>query len=164
RSLKACRHAARPPTHKRARCALPSVLEGGLKLVPGRADQQRVNLRFAPPAGSLTIDADAGQLRQVVVNLLLNALDAMPAGGAVEGVAPADEAPVEFAGHDTRAGIPAQVPPPPFPPVATGKETGLGLGLVVSKRIVEDHGGTLRGFNRPDNSGATFVVRLPRAA
>src|SRR5207244_6450745 len=104
--------------------------------------------------------ADAGQLRQVVVNLLLNALDAMPAGGTLEVEARRDESRAQFAITDTGTGIAPDLVPRLFEPFATGKETGLGLGLVVSKRIVEDHGGTVREFNRPDG-GPTFVVQLP---
>jgi signal transduction histidine kinase len=87
----------------------------------------------------------------------------MSAGGTLEVLARRDGAAVEFAINDTGTGIPAEIVPRLFEPFATGKETGLGLGLVVSKRIVEDHGGTVRGFNRP-GGGATFVVRLPDRA
>ena len=60
---------------------------------------------------------------------------------------------------DTGPGIRTDILPRLFEPFATGKETGLGLGLVVSKRIVEEHGGTIRGSN-PPGGGACFTVRL----
>jgi signal transduction histidine kinase len=68
--------------------------------------------------------------------------------------------PIELAVADTGPGITPDILPRLFQPFATRKETGLGLGLVVSQRIVEAHGGTLRGFNLPQG-GACFVVRLP---
>jgi len=160
RSLKTFIDYARPPKLERAACDLAAVLEGGLKLVRGQAAQQGVEMRFNPPAEEIWLDADPAQLRQVVVNLLRNALDAMPAGGTLEVLARRNGDAAEFTINDTGTGIAAEIVPRLFEPFATGKETGLGLGLVVSKRIVEDHGGTVRGYNRPAG-GATFVVRLP---
>jgi signal transduction histidine kinase len=96
----------------------------------------------------------------VLVNLLLNALDAMPTGGALEVSVGREGANATAAVSDTGPGIAAEVLPRLFEPFATGKEAGVGLGLVVCKRIVEDHGGAVRGFNRP-GGGATFLVTLP---
>jgi two-component system sensor histidine kinase HydH len=150
---------ARPPKLERVTCDLAAVADGALTLVRGRAQQQRVEVRFAPPAEPITLNADPAQLRQVLVNLLLNALDVMPTGGALELAVAREGGEATIAVNDTGPGIAVEIAPRLFEPFATNKEAGVGLGLVVSKRIVEDHGGTLRGFNR--QGGATFLVRLP---
>jgi two-component system sensor histidine kinase HydH len=104
---------------------------------------------------------DGDQVGQVLVNLTLNALDVMPRGGVLElRLRGPEHGQVELSVCDTGPGIAAGVLPRLFEPFVSDKETGLGLGLSVSRRIVEDHGGTLRGFNRPEG-GACFVVRLP---
>ena len=86
--------------------------------------------------------------------------NALPNGGTMDvSLAPA-EGGLELSVIDSGTGIAPDIHPRLFEPFATGKETGLGLGLVVSKRIVEDHGGTITGANRPAG-GAMFTVRLP---
>src|SRR5207244_13545677 len=116
------------------------------------------------PPGPVAAEADADQLRQVLVNLVLNALDAMPRGGRLDiHLRAAEDGSVELSVLDTGPGIAAAILPRLFEPFVSDKETGLGLGLSVSKRIVDDHGGTLRGMNRPEG-GAAFVVRLPGLA
>ena len=160
-SLRTLLDYARPPKLERVTCDLTAVVESALKLVRGRVGQQNVEVRFVPPVEPVALSADPAQLRQVLVNLLLNALDAMPTGGSLELTAGRDGPDATLAVSDSGAGIAAEMLPRLFEPFATGKETGVGLGLVVSKRIVEDHGGALRGFNRP-GGGATFSVSLPR--
>ncbi len=158
-SLRTLLDYARPPKLERVKCDLTAVAESAVQLVRGRAGQQGVTIRFVPP-GAITLDADPGQLRQVVVNLMLNALDAMPTGGTLELTVGRDAGDATLIVTDTGPGITSAMLPRLFEPFATGKETGVGLGLVVSRRIVEDHGGVLHGFNRPVG-GATFVMRLP---
>jgi two-component system sensor histidine kinase HydH len=160
RSLRTLLDYARPPKLDRVHCDMGTVVEGALKLVRGRAQQQGVEVVFTPPPDPIALSADPAQLRQVLVNLLLNGLDTMPTGGMIEVALGRDGSEVTVAVSDTGPGIAADMAARMFEPFATNKETGVGLGLVVSKRIVEDHGGTLRGFNR-SGSGATFLIRLP---
>lgn len=151
---------ARPPKLERVKCDLAAVAEGALQLVRGRAQQQAVDMRIHIPLEPIELNADPAQLRQVVVNLLLNALDEMPMGGTLDMAIACEGPEATLSVSDTGTGIAPEIAPRLFEPFATSKETGVGLGLVVSKRIVEDHGGVLRGFNKP-GGGATFQIQLP---
>src|SRR5262245_49598748 len=160
RSVRTFLDYARPPKLERTACDLARLVRGTLGLVRGRAESQHVQLRFSEPEPPPVIDADAGQVQQVLVNLTLNALDAMPHGGTLTIGVTAGPETAEITVTDTGPGVAADVLPRLFEPFATNKETGLGLGLVVSKRIVEDHGGTITARDRP-GGGACFAVRLP---
>jgi two-component system sensor histidine kinase HydH len=152
---------ARPPRPERRLVDLKGVVEQTLALIRGRARKQRVALRFEPPAGPMEVEADGEQIRQLLVNLALNALDVMPRGGVLEvGLNPGDDGQVEVWVLDTGPGIPPRHLSRLYEPFFTSKETGLGLGLAVSQRIAHDHGGTLRASNGPQG-GARFVLRLP---
>src|SRR5262249_8002505 len=126
-----------------------------------RARQQGVALDVRCPPGPVSSQADPGQLENVLVNLCINALDAMPGGGrlGVELTAPGG-AGVRLAVTDTGGGIPPEMDGRLFTPFASTKPTGTGLGLSISQRIVEEHGGRLRGGNCPER-GACFVITLP---
>jgi two-component system, NtrC family, sensor histidine kinase HydH len=152
---------ARPPKLQRSACDLVALIRRTLSLVRGRAEGQNVELQFAEPAVPMVLDVDAEQLQQVLVNLVLNALDAMPNGGKLEMAATFNQAKgVEIIVSDTGPGVAPEVRSRLFEPFATDKETGLGLGLVVSRRIVEDHGGTITEEGGL-GGGARFAVRLP---
>src|SRR5205085_8752963 len=102
----------------------------------------------------------------VLVNLLLNALDAMPRGGALGlevGVTVAREGKERTAWLsvcDTGPGIAPEMAPQLFTPFASTKPTGTGLGLSLARRIVEEHGGQISAANRTEG-GACFNVVLP---
>jgi signal transduction histidine kinase len=156
---------ARPPRLECRRLDLSGPVERTLALIAGRARKQHVTVRFTPPEPRVFVQADEEHLRQLFVNLALNALDVMPRGGTLQveirPPRPADEKRfVEVRVLDTGPGIPAELLPRLFQPFVSGKETGLGLGLVTSRRIAESHGGTLQAQNRPEG-GACFTLRLP---
>jgi two-component system sensor histidine kinase HydH len=151
---------ARPPRLQRAPCDLRAVVAQSVDLVRARANQQGVTLDVRSPDGALMADVDGGQITTVLVNLFLNALDAMPRGGRLEVRAEAsgDAAVIQVA--DTGPGLAAAVVPHLFTPFVSTKPTGTGLGLSISRRVLEEHGGTIRAGNRPEG-GAVFTVTLP---
>jgi signal transduction histidine kinase len=153
---------ARPPKPAWADCDLTRVVQDAVALARGRINQAGITVRLNVPADPCRLLADRTQLVQVVLNLLLNAVDAMPTGGAltIDLAGQPTEGTVELAVRDTGPGIATDVLSRLFEPFVTGKETGTGLGLVVSRQMVDDHGGTITGSNDP-GGGARFVVRLP---
>jgi two-component system, NtrC family, sensor histidine kinase HydH len=152
---------ARPAKAERRPTDLAPVVQGVVGLVRGRAEKQRVAVRVELPPGGVTVTADEEQLRQVFVNLCLNALDAMPTGGTlILTVRTANPRQAQVEVSDTGPGIPKAVLPRLFEPFVSSKDTGLGLGLVISERSVRDHAGTIGAANRV-GGGASFFVTLP---
>ncbi len=152
---------ARPPKPERKRFTILDEVQSVVELVRGRANKQHVKIQIETSDSLRKQVGDPGLIRQAIVNLMLNALDAMPSGGtirisqrvtAIGGVA------VEVA--DTGPGIAEEILPRLFQPFVSGKDTGLGLGLVITRRILEDHGGSISGANRP-GGGAVFTLFLP---
>lgn len=118
---------------------------------------------YSPPAEAVWAEVDSDLFRQVLLNLLLNALEAVRSGGAV-GVAVENDADggLSLRVMDDGCGLPAALGDRIFAPFITTKELGLGLGLSVCKRIVESHGGSIAAANRAEG-GAVFTVQLPPA-
>jgi signal transduction histidine kinase len=171
---------ARPPRSERRQADLVNVLRRAMALVEGRARRQKVALVAKLPSEPISLLIDPEQIHQVAVNLLLNALDALPRGGTVQlSVVPnlkcQTESPngmsadggrritghaIEVEVRDTGSGIAPRIRDRLFEPFVSSKETGVGLGLSISKRLIEAHGGTIRGQNSPEG-GAVFTFTLP---
>jgi PAS domain S-box-containing protein len=161
RTLQTFLEFARPPKPERRLLMLAALIERVFALIGGRAQKQGVELRFLPPPAPVQLEADHDQIQQLLLNLALNALDAMPRGGVLQVVLlPPRDGQVELQVVDGGTGIAADLLPKIFSPFVSNKETGLGLGLAVSRRVAEDHGGTLTAHNRPEG-GACFILRLP---
>jgi len=156
---------ARPPRLVREPTSAASVVAAAVDLVKPQASRLRIALALRlEPCG--LISADPQQLRQVVLNLLLNAIDAQPQGGAVD-VAVRPDQRGDLAGclievRDAGPGVPEELSDRIFEPFVSTKETGIGLGLAISSRIVRWHGGELHVANLPER-GASFSVFLPLA-
>ncbi len=150
---------ARPPKAERRPTELTAVVRRAFDLLRPRAERQKVEL-VVRADGEVSLTADPDQLHQVVVNLGLNALDAMPTGGTLTATVVRQNHGVAVEVSDTGVGIPPAILARLFEPFASGKDTGLGLGLVVCQRIAEDHGGAIRGGNGP-TAGARFTITLP---
>lgn len=151
---------ARPPKPERRLLKLHDVIAAVQGLIRGRAEKQQVAVRVSIPAEPIFLTADAGQLQQVLVNLILNAFDAMPSGGVMTLVVRQTGGWIDVELTDSGHGIAPELLPRLFQPFVSGKDTGLGLGLAISLRIAEDHGGTILASNRP-GAGASFTLRLP---
>lgn len=174
---------ARPSKPEKTLFDLSHVISESLRLISGRASSQRVRIHCDVPSGPALIDADKEQLRQVIINLLLNAMDAMPTGGelSLSLQSPPEWAEGELPNRilattesvrqpawaltiaDTGQGIPPQILDHVFEPFVTNKPTGTGLGLSICQRIIEAHGGAIRAANRAAR-GAVFSIRLPAPA
>lgn len=106
---------------------------------------------------------DPRRLQQVLLNFLLNAIQAMPEGGTLDVRLRQDASMWRLAVQDSGTGMDASTASEVFEPFVTTKEKGSGLGLHVARRIVEDHGGHIELETAP-GAGSTFTVVLPRSA
>jgi signal transduction histidine kinase len=146
---------------------LEAVVEEVVRLLQMSAHKKDVTL--ARTGDPLPIGvADASRLKQALVNLLLNAIQASPAGTTVvvttrTRVDTAGHPVVEVAIQDEGPGIPEEQRETIFNPFVTTKANGTGLGLSVTRQIVAEHGGSISA-ERVVGSGAMFVVRLPLTA
>ncbi len=113
-------------------------------------------------SGQHTLRADREMLRRAVLNLVLNALDAMPQGGTLTASSTAAPEATELHIADSGRGLSENVLPRIFEPFFTTKQAGTGLGLAIVARIAEAHGGTVTAANGP-GGGAVFTLRFPRA-
>ena len=142
--------------------AVGSLLSKVLELLDGDANRRGVQLMRSFPEGeALKVAGDADRLQQVLVNLALNALDAVPQGGWVRvGAATTGGGTVRLWVEDNGPGIPPELRERIFEPFFTTKAHGSGLGLSIVHAIVIQHGGTLT-VESSETGGARFLLTLP---
>ena len=143
---------------------LQDVVESCLEMFQERLSNHRVQVDMEVDPGLPNVQADSDQMSQVIINLIMNALHAMPDGGRLRlALAPNKDA-VRLTVADTGHGIPPHVLSRIFDPFFTTKEfgKGTGLGLTVVKGIIEEHHGSIHVESEP-GKGTTFSIILPRS-
>ncbi len=150
----------RDPQPDRRRFALQRVVRRAVEQV---RMPETVAVESDLPAKPMVVDADPDQIERVLVNLIRNAVQAMPEGGELRVSCRERAGEAVIAVADTGVGISAEALPKIFEPLYTGKAKGIGLGLPVSQRYADLNGGRIECESR-EGEGATFRLILPRAA
>jgi CheY-like chemotaxis protein len=152
---------ARRETGKREDLDLNQILHDLMEFLH-RVVRANVHLSVEPANVPLRISADRGQIEQVITNLAVNAIDAMPEGGTLSIVTGGDENAAWLKVSDTGTGIPETIRDRIFEPFFTTKEVGkgTGLGLSVAHGIIVAHGGRI-DVECPAEGGTTFRFELP---
>jgi signal transduction histidine kinase len=145
---------------QRQPCAVRKLVSDVLGALAPQLSAQGIETTIDVPAEA-NITADTDMLRRAVLNLVLNALDAMPDGGelVITSVAGAHGFELEVA--DSGPGLSEEVRRRAFEPFFTTKNSGTGLGLAIVYRIAEVHGGDVIAANCPEG-GAAFTLRIPQ--
>lgn len=153
---------ARPRGLAREPLALDELLDAVVELHREEAAQRGVAIRRAPSETPARALGDREKLRQVFVNLLVNAIEATPEGGAIELSARVERGRASVEIRDTGPGIAEEDLPRLFDPFFTTKPGGTGLGLSIVRKILEQHGGAIELRSRV-GEGTTTIVELPAA-
>jgi signal transduction histidine kinase len=138
-----------------------AIVDKSLRGIAPELERGQVELSaHLPPA--VPVRADPQRLQQVFLNVLLNAVQALPAGGRIDVELTQNDGVARIQFTDNGAGIPAAVRGRLFEPFVTSKPHGSGLGLAVARRIVEEHGGAIELIDAP-GGGTRVVIALPSA-
>ena len=155
-------------------CDLAPLLHDVVSMASGKAEEQGIKIEYDSSVDLPQVLVDGEQIRTCFVNVLVNAFQAMPQGGKlaitarlVNGTDPSPSPSpsgsgrwVEVGFQDTGYGIASEDLPKVFEPYFTTKEVGIGLGLALTKKIVEEHGGVIALASVRDQ-GTTVRIRLP---
>ncbi len=155
-------YARQPPGFETV--ALSDIIERVREIAQPRLSRANIRTQIAVADGLPAVRADVTQLEMALLNLVNNALDAMPAGGSLTiSAAPRPDG-IRIEVADTGPGIPAEILERLFEPWATTKPTGegTGLGLAIVRDVIRSHGGSIAASNRA--TGALFVIDLPAAS
>lgn len=137
------------------------LIERLSSFVEPTARSHGVTLDYSECDPTLELRLDSDLISQSLLNLTINAIDAMPEGGTLRLVCRVDGSDVRLEVHDTGMGIPGAAVGEVFRPFYSTKGGGTGLGLSITRRIVEAHGGTIRVDSVPGR-GSSFIITIPR--
>jgi two-component system sensor histidine kinase HydH len=151
---------ARPRTPEFQYADVNGIIESVLLLVSQQAKTARVDVekRLDPGVGRRSVDADL--LKQAILNIVLNAIQAMPKGGTLTVSSEANAGMLGLTFEDTGTGMNDETKKKLFSPFFTTKKTGTGLGLAITYRIIENHAGSIT-VESEQGKGTKFIVSLP---
>jgi signal transduction histidine kinase len=150
------------PAHLHSRWSLAEIVNDTLLLLRLKLAQAKVHLDYDPPARALFVDGHKGQLQQVLLNVLLNSMQAMPGGGTITLVLGTEGATATLDLTDTGTGIPPAIRDRVFDSFLSGREDGTGLGLAIAKRVMLSHHGEIR-LLASGPQGTAMRLSLPLA-
>jgi len=130
------------------------------EILPSVSIPKSIDAVVVSPEATVMVEADPMLMRRVIVNLLTNAVQAMPEGGKLTVTLATQPNALSMSVQDTGEGIASENLSKMFTPFFTKKAKGQGLGLAVCKRLVDAQGGTITVLSLPGN-GSTFTVTLP---
>jgi signal transduction histidine kinase len=151
---------ARPIDLKPEAIVAKDLLHELATLMEDEARQSQVQIRVVAPPTLPALKADREFLRQTLLNLILNGLQAMPEGGTLTLEAKTSKRNFLISVTDSGTGLAPENYKRIFDPYFTTKAKGSGLGLAISRRIIEAHGGTISGANA-SGGGCRFEISLP---
>ncbi len=151
---------ARPPSSKYSSIEIDEIIKESLELILGILGKRGILVKKIVPANSPKLYANPSQIKAVLLNLYNNAIDAMPQGGELTVSVSPGVTTVKISVSDTGEGINELDLKSIFMPYFTKKEGGTGLGLCISKRIIEGHKGKLEVESKP-GVGTSFIITLP---
>jgi len=153
---------ARRKTPDRRAVDLVVIVDDTLEMFQERITHSRITVEKAIEADIPSVQADRDQLIQVLINLVVNSLHAMPDGGTLRLSLDREKGHLRLGVSDTGHGMPEETRSKVFEPFFTTKDfgKGTGLGLTVVKGIIEEHGGTI-AVESVVGKGTTFWIRLP---
>lgn len=157
---------AQAPTSLHSRWSFSDIVTDTLVLVRLKFAQSKVTTEYQPPSRPLFVNAHKGQIQQVLLNLLINATQAMPEGGTITLNASVEDRPGTSLAcldiSDTGNGVPAAIRDRIFDSFLSGRTDGTGLGLAIAKRILISHHGNI-ALLRSGPDGTTMRITLPLA-
>ncbi len=157
---------AKAPSSLHSRWNVTDIITDTLLLIRLKLAQGKIHLHFTPPARQIVVDVHKGQLQQVLLNLLINATQAMPEGGDItvtlETIEHESLPCVVIDIIDTGRGIPEDMQGRIFDSFLSGRPDGTGLGLSIAKRILLSHHGDIL-LHASGPGGTTMRLRLPLA-
>lgn len=153
---------ARRPRPRLERERVEDLVSELLAFVRPELDRAGVASRVEAEESLPEVELDESQLRQALLNLIRNAREAMPKGGALTLAVRREGSGVELCVEDTGTGVPEEVRASIFDPFFTTKQRGTGLGLAVTREIIEAHGGSIACEPR-EPQGTRFRILLPAA-
>ncbi|HEX6282981.1 MAG TPA: HAMP domain-containing sensor histidine kinase [Nitrososphaera sp.] len=140
---------------------LKDVILAQIKDYQKQVDDNRIELHYDHI--DVIVNADKARITQVIANLLRNAISSIEGGGLISIAADTKNDQVVISIRDSGSGISPEIYPKLFTKFATNSEKGTGLGLFISKSIIEAHAGRIWAENNKDDKGATFSFTLPLA-